>query len=68
MIKKFIFRKILPTLIIVYGAMYLVNYLDISPEVQKIKKLSNDIVNTISKGFLISLVLIFGCFTNLSFA
>ena len=48
MIKKFIFRKILPTLIIVYGAMYLVNYLDISPEVQKIqKKLSNDIVTTI---------------------
>ena len=47
MIKKFIFRKILPILIIVYGAMYLVNYLDISPEVQKIKKLSNDIVNTI---------------------
>ena len=48
MIKKFIFRKILPTLIIVYGAMYLVNYLDISPEAQKIKKkLSNDIVNTI---------------------
>tara|TARA_B100000035_G_C20640550_1_gene396462 strand:- start:401 stop:550 length:150 start_codon:yes stop_codon:yes gene_type:complete len=48
MIKKFIFRKILPTLIIVYGAMYLVNYLDISPEVQKIKKkLSNDIVITI---------------------
>ena len=48
MIKKFIFRKIIPTLIIVYGAMYLVNYLDISPEVQKIKKkLSNDIVITI---------------------
>ncbi len=48
MIKKFIFRKILPTLIIVYGAMYLVNYLDISPETQKIKKkLSNDIVITI---------------------
>ena len=48
MIKKFIFRKILPMLIIVYGAMYLVNYLDISPEVQKIKKkLSNDIVTTI---------------------
>ena len=48
MIKKFIFRKFLPTLIIVYGAMYLVNYLDISPEVQKIKKkLSNDIVITI---------------------
>ena len=48
MIKKFIFRKILPTLIIVYGAMYLVNYLDISPEVQKIKKkLSNDIVTTV---------------------
>ena len=48
MIKKFIFRKILPTLIIVYGAIYLVNYLDISPEVQKIKKkLSNDIVITI---------------------
>ena len=48
MIKKFIFRKILPTLKIVYGAMYLVNYLDISPEVQKIKKkLSNDIVITI---------------------
>ena len=38
MIKKFILRKILPTLIIVYGAMYLVNYLDISPEAQKIKK------------------------------
>ena len=48
MIKKFIFRKILPTLIIVYGTMYLVNYLDISPEAQKIKKkLSNDIVITI---------------------
>ena len=48
MIKKFIFRKILPTLIIVYGAMYLVNYLDISPEAQQIKKkLSNDIVITI---------------------
>ncbi len=48
MIKKFILRKILPTLIIVYGAMYLVNYLDISPEAQKIKKkLSNDIVITI---------------------
>ena len=48
MIKKFILRKILPTLIIVYGAMYLVNYLDISPEVQKIKKkLSNDIVITV---------------------
>ena len=48
MIKKFIFRKIIPTLIIVYGAIYLVNYLDISPEVQKIKKkLSNDIVITI---------------------
>ena len=48
MIKNFIFKKILPTLIIVYGAMYLVNYLDISPEEQKIKKkLSNDIVITI---------------------
>ena len=48
MIKKFIFRKIIPTLIIVYGAIYLVNYLDISPEAQKIKKkLSNDIVITI---------------------
>ena len=48
MIKKFIFRKFLPILIIVYGAMYLVNYLDISPEAQKIKKkLSNDIVITI---------------------
>ena len=48
MIKKFIFKKILPTLIIVYGAIYLVNYLDISPEVKKIKKkLPNDIVITI---------------------
>ena len=48
MIKKFILRKILPTLIIVCGAMYLVNYLDISPEAQKIKKkLSNDIVITV---------------------
>ena len=48
MIKKFILRKILPTLIIVYGAMYLVNYLDISPEAHKIKKkLSNDIVITV---------------------
>ena len=48
MIKKFIFKKILPTLIVIYGAIYLVNYLDISPEVQKIKKkLSNDIVITI---------------------
>ena len=48
MIKKFILRKILQTLIIVYGAMYLVNYLDISPEAQKIKKkLSNDIVITV---------------------
>ena len=48
MIKKFIFKKLLPTLIIGYGAMYLVNYLDISPEAQKIKKkLSNDIVITI---------------------
>ena len=48
MIKKFIFRKFLPILIIVYGAMYLVNYLDISPQAKKIKKkLSNDIVITI---------------------
>ena len=48
MIKRFILKKILPMLIIVYGAMYLVNYLDISPEAQKIKKkLSNDIVITI---------------------
>jgi len=48
MIKKFIFRKIIPTLIIVYGAMYLVNYLDISPETKKSKKkLPNDIVITI---------------------
>tara|TARA_B100000963_G_scaffold335599_1_gene329873 strand:- start:5440 stop:5589 length:150 start_codon:yes stop_codon:yes gene_type:complete len=48
MIKKYILKKILPTLIIVYGAIYLVNYLDISPEAQKIKKkLSNDIVITI---------------------
>ena len=48
MIKKLIFRKILPTLIIVYGAMYLVNYLDISPETKKSKKkLPNDIVITI---------------------
>ena len=48
MIKKFIFKKILPTLIVIYGAIYLVNYLDISPEAQKIKKkLSNDIVITI---------------------
>ena len=48
MIKKFIFKKILPILIIVYGAMYLVNYLDISPQAKKIKKkLSNDIVITI---------------------
>jgi hypothetical protein len=48
MIKKLIFRKILPTLIIVYGAMYLVNYLDISPDTKKSKKkLSNDIVITI---------------------
>ncbi len=48
MIKKFIFKKILPIAIIVYGAMYFVNYLDISPEIKKIKKkLPNDIVNTI---------------------
>ena len=48
MIKKLIFRKIIPTLIIVYGAMYLVNYLDISPETKKSKKkLFNDIVITI---------------------
>ena len=48
MIKRFILKKILPMLIIVYGAMYLVNYLDISPEAQKIKKkLSNDIVITV---------------------
>lgn len=48
MIKKFIFKKFLPTLVIIYGAMYLVNYLDISPEIKKIKKkLSNDIVITI---------------------
>ena len=48
MIKKFIFKKILPTLVIIYGAMYLINYLDISPEIKKIKKkLSNDIVITI---------------------
>ena len=38
MIKKLIFRKIIPTLIIVYGAMYLVNYLDISPDTKKSKK------------------------------
>ena len=48
MIKKFIIKKILPILVIIYGAMYLVNYLDISPEIKKIKKkLSNDIVITI---------------------
>ena len=48
MIKKFIYKKILPILVIIYGAMYLVNYLDISPEIKKIKKkLSNDIVITI---------------------
>ena len=48
MIKKFIFKKFLPILIIAYGAMYLVNYLDISPEAKKIKKkLSNDIVITV---------------------
>ncbi len=48
MIRKFIFRKILPTIIIVYGAMYLVNYLDISPEIKKIqKKLPNEIINTV---------------------
>ena len=48
MIKKFIFKKFLLTLVIIYGAMYLVNYLDISPEIKKIKKkLSNDIVITI---------------------
>ncbi len=48
MIKKFILRKNIQTLIIVYGAMYFVNYLYISPEAQKIKKkLSNDIVITV---------------------
>lgn len=48
MIKKLIFRKILPLFIIIYGAMYLVNYLDISPVSKKSKKkLSNDIVNTV---------------------
>tara|TARA_B100000963_G_scaffold148949_1_gene129896 strand:+ start:2519 stop:2668 length:150 start_codon:yes stop_codon:yes gene_type:complete len=48
MIKKLIFKKILPFLVIVYGVIYLVNYLDISPEIKKIKKkLSNDIVITI---------------------
>ena len=48
MIKKIIFKKILPTLVIIYGAIYLVNYLNISPETKKIKKkLSNDIVITI---------------------
>ncbi len=48
MIKNLIFKKILPVFIIIYGAIYLVNYLDISPESKKSKiKLSNDIVNTV---------------------
>ncbi|MCI5078762.1 MAG: hypothetical protein MRY20_00105 [Pelagibacteraceae bacterium] len=44
MIKNFILKKILPIVVIVYGAMYLVNYLDISPETKASKKtLPNDI-------------------------
>jgi len=44
MIKNFILKKIIPLLIIIYGVMYLVNYLDISPESKAIKKtLPNDI-------------------------
>ena len=45
MIKNFILKKIFPIALIVYGAMYLVNYLDISPETKASKKtLPNDIV------------------------
>ena len=44
MIKNFILKKLFPIVVIVYGAMYLVNYLDISPETKAIKKiLPNDI-------------------------
>lgn len=44
MIKNFILKKIFPILLIVYGAMYLVNNLDISPETKASKKtLPNDI-------------------------
>jgi len=44
MIKNFILKKIFPIVLIVYGAMYLVNYLDISPETKASKKiLPNDI-------------------------
>ena len=44
MIKNFILKKIFPVVLIIYGAMYLVNYLDISPETKASKKtLPNDI-------------------------
>lgn len=44
MIKNFIFKKIFPIVLIIYGAMYSVNYLDISPETKASKKtLPNDI-------------------------
>ena len=44
MIKNFILKKIFPIVLIVYGAMYLVNYLDMSPETKASKKsLPNDI-------------------------
>jgi hypothetical protein len=48
MIKNFILKRIIPLLIIIYGVMYLVNYLDISPESKAIKKtLPNDIAVTV---------------------
>jgi len=45
MIKNLIFKKIFPVLIILFGVIYLINYLDISPETKSGKKtLSNEIV------------------------
>ena len=44
MIKNFIIKKIIPFVAVIFGAMYLFNYLDISPESKASKKiLPNDI-------------------------
>ncbi len=48
MIKNFILKKLFPLIIIIFGLIFLVDYLDISPEIKAYKKkLSNEIIITV---------------------
>jgi hypothetical protein len=48
MFKNAILKKILFIIVLIFGAMFVVNYLDIAPEAKKeIKVLPNDIVTKV---------------------